>query len=296
MIARGRLIGALSFLHVANDRRFDESDLTLLEDLAARAAMSLDNARLYSERDRIAKVLQRGLRPDDPSPIPGLDMAIVFEAAGEGVELGGDFYDVIPVQDGYFLLIGDVAGHGAEVAAYTAQIRHTVRALAPFSDRPVQIVERVNQVLVETETDERFATLQLGLLRRGESGAVEVHLASAAHPPAIVLRADGSTEAVAGGSIVGVWQDAEVGEARFTLGPGETLMTYTDGWLEAGPVDRHRTPEDLARAIAEGRDEDLDALVDRLRMDAVERGGAKLRDDLVLFGVRPTGAREPARA
>jgi PAS domain S-box-containing protein len=296
MIARGRLIGALSFLHVANDRRFDESDLTLLEDLAARAAMSLDNARLYSERDRIAKVLQRGLRPDDPSPIPGLDMAIVFEAAGEGVELGGDFYDVIPVQDGYFLLIGDVAGHGAEVAAYTAQIRHTVRALAPFSDRPVQIVERVNQVLVETETDERFATLQLGLLRRGESGAVEVHLASAAHPPAIVLRADGSTEAVAGGSIVGVWQDAEVGEARFTLGPGETLMTYTDGWLEAGPVDRHRTPEDLARAIAEGRDEDLDALVDRLRMDAVERGGAKLRDDLVLFAVRPTGAREPARA
>jgi sigma-B regulation protein RsbU (phosphoserine phosphatase) len=182
------------------------------------------------------------------------------------------------------------------VAAYTAQIRHTVRALAPFSDRPVQIVERVNQVLVETETDERFATLQLGLLRRGESGAVEVHLASAAHPPAIVLRADGSTEAVAGGSIVGVWQDAEVGEARFTLGPGETLMTYTDGWLEAGPVDRHRTPEDLARAIAEGRDEDLDALVDRLRMDAVERGGAKLRDDLVLFAVRPTGAREPARA
>jgi PAS domain S-box-containing protein len=296
MVARGRLIGALSFLHVASDRRFDESDLVLLEDLAARAAMSLDNARLYSERDRIAKVLQRGLRPDEPSPISGLDMAVVFEAAGEGVELGGDFYDVIPAAEGYFLLIGDVAGHGAEVAAYTAQIRHTVRALAPFSDRPAQIVERVNQVLMEAETDERFATLQLALLRRGDSGAVDVDLASAAHPPAVVVRADGSTETVTGGSIVGVWRDADVGEARFTLEPGETLMTYTDGWLEAGPVDRHRTPEELARAIAEGGDEDLNALVDRLRRDAVERGGAKLRDDLVLFAVRPTGAREPAPA
>ena len=144
--------------------------------------------------------------------------------------------------------------------------------------------------------DERFATLQLALLCQVESGAVDVHLASAAHPPAIVLRADGSTETATGGSIVGVWQDAEVGEARFTLEPGETLLTYTDGWLEAGPVERHRSPEDLARAVAAGREEDLGALVDRLRRDAVERGGIDLRDDLVLFALRPTGAREPARA
>jgi sigma-B regulation protein RsbU (phosphoserine phosphatase) len=136
--------------------------------------------------------------------------------------------------------------------------------------------------------------MQLALLRRAESGAMDVHLASAAHPPAIILRADGSSETTTGGSIVGVWRDAEVGEAHFSLEPGETLMTYTDGWLEAGPVDRHRTPEDLARALTEGRTEDLDALVDRLRRDAVERGGAELRDDLVLFAVRPTGAREPA--
>ncbi len=296
MFARGRMVGALSFLHVANDRRFDERDLALLEDLAARAAMSLDNARLYTERDRIAKVLQRGLRPDEPKPIPGLDLAVVFEAAGEGVELGGDFYDVISVSDGHYLLVGDVAGHGAEVATYTAQIRHTVRALAPFSTRPAQIVERVNSVLVEAETGERFATLQLALLRDRESGGLDVELASAAHPPAVIVRADGSVDCLSGGSIVGVWQDVEIGVDRFTVEPGETLLVYTDGWLEAGPVELHRTPDELARAMVASAGEDLDALLDRLRSDAITRAGNELGDDMVLLAIRPTGSREPAPA
>jgi PAS domain S-box-containing protein len=296
MVARGRLLGALSFLHVANDRRFDERDLGLLEDLGARAAMALDNARLYAERDHIASVLQRGLRPDKPEPIPGLELAVVFEAAGEGVELGGDFYDVIPVSDAYYLLVGDVAGHGAEVAAYTAQIRHTVRALAPFSTQPAQIVERVNSVLVETETDERFATLQLARLESAESGGIDVELASAAHPPAVIVRADGSTECLSGGSIVGVWQDVEIGVDRFALEPGETLLVYTDGWLEAGPVQSHRTPEELASAMAASAGENLADLLDRLRTDAVTRAGAPLGDDLVLLALRPTGPREPAPA
>lgn len=296
MFARGRLVGALSFLHVGSDRRFDERDLSLLEDLAARAAMALDNARLYADRDRIAKVLQRGLRPDEPEPIPGLDLAVVFEAAGEGVELGGDFYDVIPVSHGYYVLVGDVAGHGAEVAAYTAQIRHTVRALAPFSTEPAQIVERVNSVLVETETGERFATLQLARLQSKDSGGMEVELASAAHPPAVIVRADGSTECLSGGSIVGVWQDVQIGVDRFTLEPGETLLVYTDGWLEAGPVDNHRTPEELASAMGASAGDDLEPLLDRLRTDAVTRAGTELSDDMVLLAIRPTGSREPAPA
>ena len=294
MFARGRLVGALSFLHVANDRRFDESDLGLIEDLAARAAMALDNARLYAERDRIASVLQRGLRPDEPEPIPGLALSVVFEAAGEGVELGGDFYDVIPVSDAYYVLVGDVAGHGPEVAAYTAQIRHTVRALAPFSDEPAQIVERINSVLVETDTGERFATLQLARIESRESGAIEVELASAAHPPAVVVRADGSTQTLGGGAIVGVWRDFDVGVHHLTIEPAETLLVYTDGWLEAGPVASHRTPEDLGEAVAAGAGDDLEGLLDRLREDAVTRAGMALRDDLVLLALRPTGSREPA--
>ncbi len=296
MFARGRLVGALSFLHVANDRRYDQDDLELIEDLAARSAMALDNARLYADRDRIAMVLQRGLRPDEPQPIPGLELSVVFEAAGEGVELGGDFYDVIPVGDTHYVLVGDVAGHGAEVAAYTAQIRHTVRALALFGTDPADIVERVNTVLLETDTGERFATLQLARIETRESGAIDVELASAAHPPAVLVRREGATETLSGGAIVGVWQRVDVAVHRFTVEPSETLLLYTDGWLEAGPVDAHRTPEELAGELAAIADDDLDTVLERLRADAVARGGTELRDDLVLLGLRPTGSREPAAA
>jgi PAS domain S-box-containing protein len=294
MFARGRLVGALSFLHVANDRRFDEEDLALIEDVAARAAMALDNARLYAERDRIAKVLQRGLRPDEPQPIPGIEVSVVFEAAGEGVELGGDFFDVIPVDGNHYVLVGDVAGHGVEVAAYTAQIRHTVRALALFGTSPADIVQRVNTVLLETDTGERFATLQLGRIETRESGAIDVELASAAHPPAVIVRGDGVTETLSGGAIVGVWQQVDVAVHRFTAEPGETLLLYTDGWLEAGPVESHRTPEELARELAAVADDDLDSVLNGLRADAVARAGNELTDDLVLFALRPTGSREPA--
>ena len=294
MFARGRLLGAISFLHVANSRRFDDEDLALIEDLAARSAMAIDNARLYAERDRIAKVLQRGLRPEEPAPIPGLEVSVVFEAAGEGVELGGDFYDVIPVEDFHYVLVGDVAGHGADVAAYTAQIRHTVRALARFGTTPADIVERVNTVLVETDTGERFATLQLAQVETRESGAIDVELTSAAHPPAVIVRSDGSTETLSGGAIVGVWQRVEVAVHRFRLEPGETLLLYTDGWLEAGPVRSHRTPEELAKEVAAVADDELDSVLDRLRADAVARAGNELEDDMVLLALRPTGSREPA--
>jgi PAS domain S-box-containing protein len=296
MYARGRLVGAISFLHVGNDRRFDEEDLALIEDLAARSAMALDNARLYRDRDHIAKVLQRGLRPDEPQPIPGIELSVVFEAAGEGVELGGDFYDVIPVDGSHYVLVGDVAGHGAEVAAYTAQIRHTVRALALFSTSPADIVQRVNTVLLETETGQRFATLQLARIETRDDGVIDVELASAAHPPAVIVRGNGSTQTLSGGAIVGVWQEVEVAVHRAPIEPGETLLLYTDGWLEAGPVARHRTPEELASELAAVADDDLDAVLDRLRADAVTRGGSELRDDLVLLGLRPTGSREPAAA
>ena len=96
LVARGRTLGALSFLHAHGDMRYDQGDLEFLAELGERAALALDNARLYRERDRIAKNLQRGLRPPQPAEVPGLDISVVFEAAGEGIEVGGDLYDVMP--------------------------------------------------------------------------------------------------------------------------------------------------------------------------------------------------------
>jgi serine phosphatase RsbU (regulator of sigma subunit) len=110
------------------------------------------------------------------------------------------------------------------------------------------------------------------------------------------VRGEGTTETLSGGAIVGVWQQIDVAVHRFTVEPSETLLLYTDGWLEAGPVDAHRTPEELAGEMAAIADDDLDTVLERLRADAIARGGTELRDDLVLLGLRPTGSREPAAA
>ena len=108
------------------------------------------------------------------------------------------------------------------------------------------------------------------------------------------MRSDGSTETLSGGAIVGVWQRVEVAVHRFRLEPGETLLLYTDGWLEAGPVRSHRTPEELAKEVAAVADDELDSVLDRLRADAVARAENELEDDMVLLALRPTGSREPA--
>ena len=184
LVARGRTLGALSFLHARKDLRYDPADLEFLSELADRAAMALDNARLYRERDLIAKNLQRGLRPPRPPAVPGLEISVVFEAAGEGIEIGGDLYDVLPTEDGCWVLIGDVAGKGSGAAAAAVAVRHSVRGLTREVDEPVEVLEKVNELLLEGTSLNDFATALLVRMRSCEDGW-SLNLAAAGHPPAI---------------------------------------------------------------------------------------------------------------
>nr|MDQ3725938.1 PAS domain S-box protein [Actinomycetota bacterium] len=140
LIARGRTIGALSFLHAFSNLRYDPDDLEFLTELGERAALALDNARLYQERDRVAKSLQRGLRPPRPAEVQGLGISVVFEAAGEGIEVGGDLYDVLPCEDGCWILVGDVAGKGSTAAGVSVAVRHSVRGLTREIDEPEEVL------------------------------------------------------------------------------------------------------------------------------------------------------------
>jgi PAS domain S-box-containing protein len=287
LAARGRTIGALSFLHFHSDLRYDDGDLRLLSELADRAATALDNARLYQERDRVAANLQRGLRPPQPAEVPGLEISVVFEAAGEGVEVGGDLYDVLPTEDGCWILVGDVAGKGIETAGVSVALRHSVRGLTRELDRPDEVLLRINELLLEGTTLKDFATAALARLRRRE-GCWELELASAGHPPAIHLSGVGTAE-LGGGSLLGAVAEPPIGVHRRLLGEGETLVICTDGWLETGPWQRHREPQHLAGLVAAHADLGLAELTDRLRDAAVERSGGELRDDMVVLAARPTG-------
>jgi PAS domain S-box-containing protein len=294
LVARGRTLGALSFLHAHGDMRYDHGDLEFLSELGERAALALDNARLYRERDRVAKNLQRGLRPPHPAEIPGLGISVVFEAAGEGIEVGGDLYDVLPSEDGCWILVGDVAGKGSTAAGISVAVRHSVRGLTREIDEPDEVLRRVNELLLSGESLNDFATVMLARLRREGSGW-RLALASAGHPPA-VLATETGPQLLGGGSVLGAWQKANVERHECSVGATETLALCTDGWLEAGPVATHQGPESFAEMTQALSGLELDEMTERLRADAVGRSSGRLRDDLVVLAVRPREASETSEA
>jgi PAS domain S-box-containing protein len=288
LTARGRTIGALSFLHASSDLRYDPDDLEFLAELGERAALALDNAQLYRERDRIAKNLQRGLRPPRPAEIPGLDISVVFEAAGEGIEVGGDLYDVLPYERGCWILVGDVAGKGSAAAGVSVALRHTVRGLTRVISEPDQVLAEVNELLLAGDSLNDFATAMLAKLTREEDGWRLV-LASAGHPPA-VHAGTGEPDLLGGGSVLGAWEELHVERHELHLGPAETIVLCTDGWLEAGPVASHAGPEAFAEMAQSLAGLELDEVTERLRADALRRSAGALRDDLVVLAVRPRAA------
>jgi PAS domain S-box-containing protein len=285
LIARGRTLGALSFLHAHGDMRYDPGDLEFLSELGERAALALDNARLYRERDRIAENLQRGLRPPRPAEVPGLDISVVFEAAGEGIEVGGDLYDVMPSEDGCWILVGDVAGKGSTAAVVSVAVRHSVRGLTREIAEPDEVLRRVNELLLEGDSLNDFATAMLARLRR-DGPDWQVVLASAGHPPA-VMAGEAGAHSLGGGSVLGAWREGKIARHERTLGQTDTLALCTDGWLEAGPATSHRGPETFAEMTRSLSGLGLDEMTDRLRADAVGRSSGRLRDDLVVLAVRP---------
>jgi PAS domain S-box-containing protein len=284
LIARGRALGALSFLHARGDLRYDANDLEFLAELGDRAALALDNARLYHERDLMARNLQRGLRPPSLAPIEGLEMAVVFEAAGRGVEIGGDFYDVLPSDDGCWILIGDVAGKGSAAAAVSVAVRHAVRGLARELDQPEEVLARVNELLLEGSSLNDFATAILVRLRL-DGANWKMTVAIAGHPPAVHLSSDGPL-LLGGGSVLGAWGEAPAVRQDGVLAQGQTLVLCTDGWLEAGPSKSHREPASLA-SMAQGLSHlGPKELVERLREDVAARSDGAPRDDVVVLAVR----------
>jgi PAS domain S-box-containing protein len=287
LVARGRTLGALSFLHAHLDLRYDPADLEFLTELGDRAALALDNARLYRERDRIASNLQRGLRPPRPPAVEGLEVSVVFEAAGERIEIGGDVYDVLPTEDGCWVLIADVAGKGSAAAAVSVAVRHAVRGLTREIDEPEVVLQRVNELLLDGDSLNDFATAVLIRLRRDEEGW-DFALAAAGHPPAVHVTAAGAAQ-LGGGAVLGAWPDPAVERHEGKIEAGDTLVLCTDGWLEAGPGARHQEPDALAEMALSLSGLELAEMTERLRLDAVSRGDGALRDDMVILALRTAG-------
>jgi PAS domain S-box-containing protein len=284
MIARGRSLGSISMVAGDQGRRFGESDRLLAEELAARCALALDSARLFRERSRIARTLQESLLPPMLPELPGLDLAARFRAAGAGLEVGGDFYDLFETGDSsWAVAIGDVCGKGSEAAAITALARYTVRAAAMRQDGPSQILSLLNEALLRQRTDKRFCTVLYGRLERNGSGH-SFDFASGGHPLPLVLRADsGSGEVGIPGTLLGIVPDPDLSDDRVHLAPGDALVLYTDGVTDSAAPTRITSSSELVAAVGSPAGLDADAIAERVMRTALASAGDQPRDDIAIL-------------
>jgi serine phosphatase RsbU (regulator of sigma subunit)/PAS domain-containing protein len=265
---------------------FTPSDELLLGELARIASLAIENARLDERARHIARTLQGSLLPPSLPRIPGLEAAARYLAGGEGTTVGGDLYDLFPVDDEWALVLGDVCGKGAEAAALTAMVRYTVRAEVVHHASPGEVLRLLNAAILRQYQDVRFCTVLHGRLQMGD-GAARLAVASAGHPPPLLLRAGGAVETVpCGGPLLGVIPDVEHLDMPVELRPGDTLVGYTDGVTE-GRGEHGLFGEDrLKRLLADSRGADATTIVERITAAVVEFQGARIQDDLAILALR----------
>jgi len=278
MVARGRLLGAISFLR---PRRFGAGHLAVLEDLSGRASLAFDNARLYAERAHVAHTLRRSLMPAALPVVPGLQLESFFQPMAAGSEVGGDFYDVFGDRNSLWLVVGDVCGKGAEAAVLTGFLRHTTIAYAREQAGPAGVLTRVNRAMLDHDFDGRFATAILVRLDlRG--GEVQMTVATAGHPGALVSRSRGTAEELgADGTLLGVFPDPHIHECSTTLQPGDALALYTDGLAEAQAPRRVLSVEQMVDRLAGARPRSAREAIDSLLSLVDLRNG--VRDDIAIL-------------
>ncbi|MEW2069912.1 SpoIIE family protein phosphatase [Streptomyces sp. NPDC007346] len=287
LVARNRVIGMLT-LGKPSDDHFRQEILELAEDLSRRAALALDNARLYSERMAISQSLQRSLLPPGLPHVPNVEIEVIYRAAGEGNEVGGDFYDVFPIHDGaYGFAIGDVCGTGPEAAAVTGLARHALRLLAKEGFTGPAVLERLNAAILDEGARSRFLTLLYGELWPQEDGSALLKVVCAGHPLPLRLRQDGSVEAAAEPQpLLGVLEDLELYEEEVTLNPGDVLLCVTDGVTERREGTRMLGDDGLADVLSTCTGLTAGAVAARI-LRAVERFAAEpASDDMAILAMR----------
>ncbi|GAA3245496.1 SpoIIE family protein phosphatase [Streptomyces labedae] len=285
LIVSGRPVGSL-VLAYNQPRIFPPAERALLTSLAGLVAQALDRARLYDAKLALAHGLQTGLLPRTLPRVPGLEAAARYRPAGHGIDIGGDFYDLIPCANATAaVVIGDVQGHDPTAAALMGQVRTAVRAHATTGSTPGDVLARTNRLLCDLDTG-LFASCLIAHLDLPHH---RVRMATAGHPPALLRHPDSRTGTLRlpPGLLLGIDPDADYPTTESPLAPGSVLALYTDGLVETPGTDIDDATAALAAHLAAAQDESLETLADAL-LDHAERSAPR-NDDIALLLLRPHG-------
>jgi GAF domain-containing protein len=289
-------IGAISLGSGETPRRLTGADLGLAVRLGRRAGTAVERARMYTERARIAHILQRALLPQSLPEIPGVEIRASYAAAGELNEVGGDFYDVFDYQAGcWMLVVGDVVGKGPRAAGVTALARHTLRAAAIGGQSPTAMLGTLHQALQRQPHGADLCTACLVTIDPGADSA-QLKVALAGHERPLLIDRHGAVRQLGEpGTLLGVIDPICISESRDELHAGEALLLFTDGVIDAGRPGHELGESGLRRLCSEAPGLSLRELLQRIEREAVERAGGRLHDDVALLALRLSGPHAPAR-
>ncbi|MGH8891536.1 MAG: SpoIIE family protein phosphatase [Acidothermaceae bacterium] len=288
LVARRRLLGVLIVGRPAG-AIFGSDDVGLLNDLARRTAVAVDSARLYEESTSVARALQASLLPPTLPDSPVVEFGARYAAAGEGNEVGGDFYDVFDLgrhSAGWGIAIGDVCGKGPEAAAITGMARDVLRLLMRDGLPIPAALRRLNGAILDLGERGRFCTATLGRVEP-DADRLNVTLSLAGHPAPVLVRADGTVKFFGrSGTLLGVFPELRLNEDNVALEPGDSLVFYTDGVTERRSAGLMFGDDNLMACLREAAGQSADAMAGLLE-EHVQRFGLA-RDDLAVLVVRCT--------
>jgi serine phosphatase RsbU (regulator of sigma subunit) len=291
--ARGRVLGALTLLtQHPYGRRYGPRDLHLAADLAGRAGLTVDNARLYEVDHAAAVTLQRSLLPNVPD-VAGLAVAARYLVGVDGNQVGGDWYDVLSLPDGAVgIAVGDVVGHDLRAAAAMGQLRGVVRSYAWDGGRPGTVLDRCDQLVQGLEMAAMATAVYARLEPPDPDGTRLLRYANAGHPTPLLLTPGGELVRLDAhhSAMIGVMPPARLhhrpgrGAAEVRCAPGSVLLLYTDGLTDLAGADADERTALLERSFASvPAGSDAETVVERVLAACLP---PRLRDDVALLAVR----------
>ena len=285
---RGMTIGAIALARchggeMSTDADWARDRVTAVE-VVQCVARAVDAALLYAERTALATTLRSALLPPALPVVPGMRVGSSYRAAYEATQIGGDFYDLYPVDDEWAFVIGDVCGKGVDAAVLTGQVRQSLRTADLAARQPSQALDLLNRAMLQMKAG-KYVTLVHGRIAV-EPERLRIVMAGGGHPPPLILRADGLVERVEiGGTIAGALTTARFADVEVVLERGEKLLLYTDGVTEARVAGQELGIAAVATALADSAMLPVQAIVERIEELTLEFVGGHPHDDIAMLAL-----------